>query len=419
VSVDKNDMNSDESSEESTSGSLTSAGLRRSLRVLMMVIAKWNVLIGRTAILIAVLGAAAALVLPDVYTATVVILPPQQSSSGGAALLAQLGSLGGMAAGGAGAMGIKNPNDLQIALLKSETVQNAIIHRFHLDQLYGCKYLSKSRRQWERRTHVDGGVKDGLIRLSVEDKDPARAALLANGWVDEYRRFGATLAVSEAAQRRLFFEQQLASARDELASAEDALKQTELRTGVIEIGGQAHAMIESAAVLRGQIAAKQVEIRGMHQFAAEQNPDLVRAEQELAGLTGQLAQMDVQSNGRRGDLVAPKGSLTDAGLAYVRAQREVKYHETVYELLARQYEVARVDEARQGASIQVVDAAEAPDRPSSAYRWWTLTASLLFAFPLSILIALGAEATMILRLRRRRSGSWIAAFHEQWSEAAQ
>ncbi len=269
---------------------------------------KWKRLIWITTVAIIVLACAVALLLPKHYTATVVLLPPQQSGSTGAAMMAQLSNLGAMASA-AGSMSIKNPNDQQVALLKSRTVEDAMVERFHLQELYHRKYLSTTRKRWERATKIDNGLKDGLIRLSVTDQDPRRAADLANGWVEEYQRFTAKLAITEASQRRLFFERQLSAAHEDLVRAEEDMKQTEQRTGVIEIEGQARAMIASAAVLRGQLAAKQVEIRAMREFAADQNPDLMRAEQELAGMEGQLSAMDAASDRSTGDLIAPKGNV--------------------------------------------------------------------------------------------------------------
>jgi capsule polysaccharide export protein KpsE/RkpR len=332
-------------------------------------------------------------------------------------MIAQLGSMGAMASA-AGGMGIKNPNDLHVALLKSRTVENAMAARFHLQAQYGKRYLSTTRKRWERRTAIDSGLKDGLIRLSVTDRDPRRAAELANGWVEEYRRFTATLAVTEASQRRLFFERQLSGAREALERAEEEMKQTEQRTGVMELDGQAHAMIASAAILHAQVAAKQVEIQAMRQFAADQNPDLERAENELSSLQGQLASMDVDSDRRSGDLVAPRGKVSQAGLEYSKALRELKYREMVQDLLTRQYEAARVDEARQGSQVQVVDPAAVPDRPS-LYRLWILLGALLGALPLALLIAQAAEWAGILRGLRRRSGSWAAALEEAWAGGAQ
>jgi uncharacterized protein involved in exopolysaccharide biosynthesis len=385
---------------------VVAASLPVILLPLMRAAVRWKRLIWITALALAAGASITAFLLPDLYTATVVLLPPGQNNSAGAALLSQLGSLGAMASLGAGGLGIKNPNEMQVSLLRSRTVEDAIAERFHLQQIYRRPSLSQVRRRWEKQTAVDNGLKDGLIRISVTDRDPNRAAEFANGWLEEYRRLTASLAIDEAAQRRLFFERQLNAAQDDLAHAEEELKATEQRTGVIEMEGQARAMIESAATLRAQLAAKQVEIQAMRQFAAEQNPDLERAEQESASLAAQLAATDVEREHREGDLVDPRGSMTQNGLDYARALREMKYRETMVQLLARQYEVARVDEARQGSLIQVVDAATVPDRPSSRYRLWIFLCGLLAAIPLGLTAALAAEFRSILLHERSRSGSW-------------
>jgi capsule polysaccharide export protein KpsE/RkpR len=385
---------------------------------LLQVAMKWKKLVWITVVTIIVPACVVALLLPNHYTATVVLLPPQQGGPAGAAMMAQLSNLGAMASA-AGNLGIKNPNDQQVALLKSRTVEDAMVARFHLQAVYHRKYLSTTRKRWERATKIDNGLKDGLMRLSVTDWDPRRAADLANGWVEEYRRLTATLAITEASQRRLFFERELSAAHEDLVRAEENMKQTEQRTGVIEIEGQSRAMIASAAMLRGQLAAKQVEIRAMREFAANQNPDLVRAQQEAAGMEGQLAAMDAASDRSTGDLITPKGTVTQAGLDYTRALREVKYRETIQDLLTRQYEGARVDEARQGVQVQIVDPAVVPDRPSSHYRLWILLGAILAALPLALLAARAAEALAIALSMRRRCGSWSGMLEADWSKASQ
>jgi capsule polysaccharide export protein KpsE/RkpR len=329
-------------------------------------------------------------------------------------MMAQLSSMSAMAGAGASALGIKNPNDLQVSLLKSRTVEDAMVARFNLQTIYHTKYLSSARKQGEKKTSIDSGLKDGLIRLSVTDRDPRLAAEMANGWVEEYRRLTTTLAVDEASRRRLFFERQVTDARENLARAEEEMKQTEQRTGVIEMDGQAHAMIAAAAMLRAQVAAKQVEIQAMRQFAADENPDLERARQELSSQEAQLAAMDVAHDRRSGDLVAPKGTMSQAGLEYARVLREVKYRETVVNLLMRLYEMARVDEARQGSQAQIVDAAGVPDRPTSLFRIWILLGTLLVSLPLALALALATEAVEVLRALRRHSGSWPLALEEAW-----
>jgi uncharacterized protein involved in exopolysaccharide biosynthesis len=402
---------------EYESAALTPNAAQGSMVTLLRMAMKWRRLVWITAAAILLLSCLVALLLPQRYTAIVVLLPPSQSGSTGAAMMAQMSNLGAIASA-AGGMSIKNPNDQQVALLKSRTVEDAMVVRFHLQLLYHSKYQSTTRKRWEKATKIDNGLKDGLIRLSVTDRDPRRAADLANGWVEEYQRFTATLAITEASQRRLFFERQLSAAHEDLARAEEEMKQTEQRTGVIEVEGQARAMIASAAVLRGQLAVKQVEIRAMREFAADQNPDLVRAEQELAGMEGQLAAMDAASDRSTGDLIVPKGTVTQAGLDYTRAMREVKYRETIQDLLTRQYEGARVDEARQGALIQIVDPAVMPDHPSP-YRYWVVLGALLGALPLALLAAWAVEVLAILRRTRRRFGSWSAVIEQAGTGAWQ
>jgi tyrosine-protein kinase Etk/Wzc len=383
-----------------------------SLLIWLRVILKWKKLVWRTAVSIVALGLVVVALLPNRYAATVVIMPPQSGgASSSAAMMAQMAGMGALASAGGG-LSIKNPNDQQVALLKSRTVEDAVVTRFHLQQAYNRKYLSTTRKRWEQHTEIDSGLKDGLIHLSVTDRDPVRAADLANGWVEEYRRFSATLALTEASQRRLFYERQLTIARDDLARAEEDMKQTEQRTGVIDIEGQDRTMIASAAVLRGQLAAKQVEIRAMREFAADQNPDLQRAQQELVSIEGQLAAMDATADRKTGDLIAPKGTVTQAGLDYERALREVKYRETIQDLLARQYEGARVDEARQGALVQIVDPAVVPDRPVNLYRVWIALAVAFVSLPLALLTAVFAEGIAILRRSLRESNSWTAALEQ-------
>ncbi len=397
-------------------------GASASLLIWARVTMKWKKLVASAAAGIAVTGLAFALLLPSRYTATVVIMPPQQggSMSSSASMLAQMGAMGI-----SGGNGIKNPNDLQVAFLKSTAVENAMVERFQLQAEYHRKLMSSARQRWERATTADNGLKDGLIRLSVTDPDPRRAALLANSWVEEYQRFTARLAVTEASQRRLFYERQLNGAHQDLERAEEDMKQTEQRTGVIDIEGQDRTLIATAAVLRGQVAAKQIEIKAMREFAADQNPALERAEQQLTGLEGQLAAMDAASDRKTGDLIAPKGKVTQAGLDYARALREVKYRETLYELVMRQYEGARMDEARQGSIVQIVDPALVPDRPASLFRIWIALASLLGALPLALIAARVAELIAGALRLRRRFGSWEAVLRDgseldsmQWPAAS-
>ena len=277
-------------------------------------------------------------------------------------------------------LGLKNPADMYVSLLTSRTVEDAMIQRFGLMKEYHEKRMSDTRKELERRTTAVAGTKDGLIRLSIEDHDPKRAAELANGWVEEFRRLSASLAITEAARRRLFFEQQLQQAKDQLTEAEDAMTKTEQTTGVLQIDSQARALIESAAILRAQVVAKEVQIEGMRSFAAEDNPNLILAKQELAALQSQLEHVAGSQSDVGSDINLSKGRVTQAGMEYIRRYRDLKYKETVFELLAKEFEVAKLDEAREGSIIQVVDAAVPPDKKSSPHRTLIVLATTILSF---------------------------------------
>jgi tyrosine-protein kinase Etk/Wzc len=331
----------------------------------------------------ALLAIVVSFLLPVQYEAKIVLLPPAQNSSIGSSLMGQLGglgALGSLASLAGGSLGLKNPADMYVSLLTSRTVEDAMIQRFGLLQEYHEKRMSDARKEFERRTTAVAGTKDGLIRLTVEDHDPKRAAELANGYVEEFRKLSATLAITEAARRRLFFEQQLQQAKDSLTAAEDAMTKTQRSTGVLQIDSQARALIESAAVLRGQVVAKEVQIEGMRSFATDDNPNLVLAKQELAALQAQLERVAGSQQDPGSDINLSKGRVTGAGMEYLRRYRDLKYQETVFELLAKEFEVAKLDEAREGSIIQVVDAAVPPDKKSSPHRTLIVLGVTILAF---------------------------------------
>ena len=331
----------------------------------------------------AVLATAVAFLLPIRYEAKIVLLPPAQNSSISSALLGQLGglaSLGSLASLAGGGLGIKNPADMYVSFLTSRTVEDAMIQRFGLMKEYRKKRMSDARKEFERRTTAVAGTKDGLIRISVEDRDPKRAAELANGYVEEFRRLSASLAITEAARRRLFFEQQVQQAKDKLTEAEEAMTKTEQSTGVLQIDSQARALIESAAILRAEVVAKQVQIEGMRSFATDDNPNLILAKQELAALQSQLEHVAGSHSDTGSDINLSKGRVTQSGMEYLRRFRDLRYQETVFELLAKEFEIAKLDEAREGSIIQVVDAAVPPDKKSSPHRALIVMASTVLAF---------------------------------------
>ncbi len=367
-----------------------------SLLDILIILARRKWLIFKITAACLIVGLVTALILPKTYTAITTVMPPQQNSSLSSALMSQIGSLGSLGALAGASVGLKNPNDMYVAMFKSRTVEDAMIQRFGLMAEYRQKYMSTARKAFEKHATVESGTKDNLIHISVEDKNPNRAAEIANAYVDEYRRLSQHLAIGEAAQRRLFFEQQLEQAKDNLANSEEALKVTQQKTGMIQLDSQARALIESAAMLRAQISAKEVQLQAMRTYATGQNSDVVQTQQELDGLRAELAKLAGNGDDTAG-LIVPKGQVPQAGIEYVRKLRDVKYYETIFEILARQFELAKLDEAKEGALIQVVDPAIVPDYKSSPKRALITIIATVAGFFIGIFVALFREGMERLR----------------------
>lgn len=274
------------------------------------------------------------------FQSTARILPPQQS--GVAALLAsQMGSLAGLAGAAAG---IKSPADQFVSMLRSRTIFDEVIERFKLRELYGTRYIEETRKELDNRISITAGVKDGVISVEVEDIDPKRAADMANTFVELLGSMVRQLPLTEAAQRRTYFEKKLAETRANLDAAQLSLRSSNVDRGVLK--AEPRAAIEEVARLKAAVTATEVRVASMRGFLTESNPDMRQAAQELAALRGQLA-------------MAEKGNSTPdaAGSDYLSKYRDVKYHELLFELMARQYELAKLDETRDGPVVQVVDKA--------------------------------------------------------------
>lgn len=354
---------------------------------ILIVLAKHKKMIAQVTIGATILALVISFLLPNRFTATTRILPPQQTQSSAVAMLAQLNPL---AAGLGKDLGLKNPSDLFVTMLKSRTVEDSLIDQFDLRKEYGYKTYFDTREKLESRSSISS-AKDSSIVISVEDGDPKRAADMANAYVNELYKLSQTLAVTEASQRRLFFESQLETAKQDLAVAEGALRQTQEKTGLIQLDGQAKAIIESTAALKAQIAAREVQLQRVRLFATEQNPEYQGLQQELSGLRAQLARVEQTQTGGNGDIGIATAKIPAAGLEYVRRYRDVKYYETIFELLAKQYEAAKLDEAKNAAIIQVMDKAVVPEKKSSPKRGLMTAIASFCTFFLASLWALIRE----------------------------
>jgi uncharacterized protein involved in exopolysaccharide biosynthesis len=313
------------------------------------------------------LGGIVAFLLKPTFTATATILPPQQQQSSVSAMLGQFGSLAGLAGGSVGGL-LKNPADLYVGMLMSRTVGDQVISRFHLQSVYKTKTMDDTRRYLKRHVTVEA-AKYGLIEISVEDHDPHRASEMANGLIDALYQLTSSLAITESAQRRLFFSEQVNDEKVALAAAEEDLKKTQEKTGLIQLSGQAEAIIRNIADLRAQIVSREVQMQALRTYATDENPDVDRLQQEIDAFQKQLSAMeDSQQRMQPGDIQVPAGQLPEAGLEYARKLREVTYHTALLNLLSREYEAARIDEAKSVPLIQIVDHAVPPERKSGPHR---------------------------------------------------
>ena len=285
--------------------------------------------------------------IPPTFTAKTQFLPPQQQQSGAAGMLASLGgALGGLAGT---ASGMKNVGEQYVSYLKSNSVQDALIERFKLMERYEVKFKENARQTLSNNARIASG-KDGLISIEFDDKDPQTSADIANAHIEELRALMARLAVTEAQQRRLFFEEQLNQTKDKLTEAEQALKATGISSNVIKSSPE--AAVKGIATLKAGVTAQEVKIASMRGFLTEAAPEFKQALSELSAMRAQLARAEQEepANSNQSD--------------YIARYRDFKYQETLFELFAKQYELAKVDESREGAVIQVVDQAQAPERKS-------------------------------------------------------
>lgn len=360
-----------------------------------------------------VVGVAAIVVslfLTPIFTAKTTLLPPQNSGGGGAA--AALASLGGLA-GLAGISTGGTTADTVIAMLQSRSAKDQIIDQFNLVEYYEAELREDVYKTLGEVVRVSSDKKSNLITVEVDDKDPELAAKMANAYYEVLKSLMTRVAVTEAQQRRQFFEDQFAKAKEELSNAEVKLKETQERTGLVELKSQAEATIEAVARLRAEIAQREVQLSAMRTFATPENSDYRRVVAELNGLRAELKKLDKGGTGGELGLVSA-GNLPEQGLEYVRALREVKYQEAVFEIMAKQFELAKVDEAKDGGNVQQLDVATVPERKSKPKRALIVVLSVLAAGFLAVLLAF-VRAALRKAAADENSQQGFQALKKAWS----
>jgi tyrosine-protein kinase Etk/Wzc len=353
--------------------------------------------------LFTVLAVVVSLLMTPVFTAKTVMMPPQQQQSGAASALASLGGLAGLAGAAAG---IKSPDEMYVAFMQSEGFQNAVILKLNLQERYEAKTITDTRTALKSVVRISPDKKSGLITIEADDKDPAFAAQLANVHVEELRVLMGRLAVTDAQQRRMFFEQQIRKVQTELAEAEQSFRQAKAQSGMQVTAVLAETGVRASAELRGQIAAREVQMSAMGRFATAQNPDVQRLGSELSALRAQLSKFE------QGSGVAE--AATPLQQQAVKSYRDVKVQEAMLEVLIKQYELARVDEAKEGPLLQQLDVASAPERRAKPKRAMIVLVAAFGGLFLGVLLA-------FIRRAMRKAGesdqgsSQMALLQKAWS----
>jgi capsule polysaccharide export protein KpsE/RkpR len=309
------------------------------------------------------------------------------------------GALAGqLSAFGAGDLlgGVKNSGELYAGILKSRSVTGELVKRFDLTQVYRVKKASLAESILSSNIEINVDSKSGIVTVGVTAKSPVLAHDLASGLMDELRETNGRLALGQSSQRRLFFEQQLAKEKDDLEDAEVELKKTEEQSGLIEPSGQTETEIGTIAQTQAQIEVREVQLAALRDSATEQNPEVIRLRSEIDDLQGQLGRLQRGSNSKSTATI-PTSKVPELQLEYVRKEREVKYHEALFDMLSRQYEAARLDEARDSPVLQVLDPASYPDTKSSPKRSYYMLGGLMLGFVGSCVWVLTRERIRELR----------------------
>jgi uncharacterized protein involved in exopolysaccharide biosynthesis len=350
--------------------------------VLLPVAQQWKTLLF-IPLLIAAIAVGVTYVIAPTFTARTTLLPPQSQQGGASAALASLGALSAL-----GGLASRTPADQYVSLLQSATIADRMIDEFQLTAVYETKFRSDTRRKLGEKVRVSLGRKDGLISIEVDDESPKRAAAMASRYIDELRRLTSILALTEAQQRRSFFEGQVQHTRQKLAQAEDELQASGFNAAALR--AEPRAAAEGYARLKSAVTAAEVRVQTLRRTLTESAPEVLEQVTSLAALRSQLQRLEVTAE--------PPSSP-----GYISKFREFKYQESLLELFAKQYELARVDESREGALIQVVDVAQVPDKQSRPKRVLAAVVAWGLSFVLLIVMLVARQSWLQASSERART----------------
>jgi uncharacterized protein involved in exopolysaccharide biosynthesis len=359
-----------------------------------------------------VITAVISLIMPDIYMAKTRILRPQQKSS---AVVSQLLSqFGGTAGTAASLFGLNSPNALYIALLTSRPVMEALVERFGLVKLYGAATVVAASAQLSSNVKVRSSSWSGIISISVYDRDPQLAADMANALVKQLKNLTKKLAITEAAQRRVFFGERLKATRGKLIKAEKDMADFKAKSGVLALDAQAKSVISTISSMRAKIAEKEVQVRVMKTYSTPNNPDLQKLEATLLGLKVELKKLE-PGEGKGYDYLMSTGGMPEVSIEYIRKLRKLNFTEELYNLFLKQYEAARLDEGRDAVMIQVLEKAIPPEKRIKPKRRRMVMIAALAGFLFSVLLCfllehiekVSGDPEYRVRVERLKKYLWI------------
>jgi uncharacterized protein involved in exopolysaccharide biosynthesis len=351
--------------------------------------------------------------LPKIYASTVTLLPPiQEGPPGMGAMASQFsGNLGGLAGS---LFGTKSPSDLWVAILKSRTVQDAIVARFNLTQLFGVETTEEARILLNQKVKILKSKED-IISITVEDENPKQTVEIANAYVEELDRVNKNIMMSAGGRMRVFVEKRLAEQKTELSKIEEEVRRFQEQNGAVKLDDQSKAIIDAFGTVKGQLMAKEVELQTFLSYATPNNPHAQILQAQIEELKQRLAELEEGGKGRPKSIFIPTAKIPDLALKYARLLRDAKVQETVYGLLNQQYEMSRIQEAKDSPTVQILDAPKVPEKKVKPKRKYIVLSSTFGAMVGGICLSFVMEAFQNARLtrreRRQRMSGGIPAFN--------
>ncbi|MRS01633.1 lipopolysaccharide biosynthesis protein [bacterium] len=373
----------------------------------LAVIFKYRRMIAGISIAAAIISIVYALLLPNIYTARTLVLPAQEDRGMASAMMSQMGGLASLAIGAGAPLGRPSTADLYVSILKSESVKDPIIDRFKLAEVYRKKYRMDLYEMLDRICSITAGKKDGIITITVSDRDPRRAAAMANAFVEELAMLAIHLNAAGAGENRSFLEERLATAKAELAKAEENLKFFQARNKAVQVTAQAEATIKGVAELRAQLAVQEVQLATLRRQFTDSSQEVKNLVTSVGNLRAQIAKLE---GAGENSAIPSVGSVPGIGQEYVRLMREFKIQESLVELLAKQYELTKLSEVRDVSPIQVIQVAKVPERKSKPARRNIVITAVLGGLLFSFLLVFVREYIALMPEENRLRWKELLAF---------